>query len=90
VREALQLKSGRFVKALVEALEDPDSRVRIKAIELGLAYLYGKPSEAQPASTQPFAPLSPEDIEPAERELQRSAQEVRELFALPARTDGQA
>jgi hypothetical protein len=89
VREALQPKSRRFVDALVAALEDPDSRVRIKAIELGLAYIYGKPSEAQPASQLPDGPLSfsPEEIEAAERELtQRSDQ----LFALPSRTDGQA
>ena len=45
LREQLAPHSQKFVDALLRGLEDAEGRVRLEAVKLALAYLYGKPVE---------------------------------------------
>ncbi len=45
LREQLEPHSPKLIGALLRALDDPDGRVRLEAVKLGWAYLFGKPVE---------------------------------------------
>lgn len=59
-----------FVQALIDGVKDPDPRVRVECIKLGLAYCYGTPpreGREEPAS-RPLTvwPMTPEELAEAE------------------------
>lgn len=64
LRKQLEPHGKAMVSALIDAMKSEDERVKLEAIKLGLAYLYGKPSEAPPpAEAAPGALMSPEEAE---------------------------
>jgi hypothetical protein len=63
LRSKLNGSAQQIIKALLAALNDSDGRVRLEAIKIAFAYLYGKPSEqpAPPLVEEPAPPSDPDD-----------------------------
>ena len=66
LRSKLNGAARQIVDALLDALKDPDGRVRLEAIKIAFAYLYGKPSEtaAPPLVEEPAPDDDAEDLTP--------------------------
>jgi len=62
IREAAQRHGSAALVRLVELSKDPDGRIAVKAIELILAYGYGKPREHVELTGAENAPLEPQMI----------------------------
>ncbi len=66
VRKALTPHASKFIETLVSLLKHSDPRAQLRAIELGMGYLWGKPQE-RPAD-EPEQPQSlAQSIPPEER-----------------------
>ncbi len=56
IRKLLKPHASKFVDALLELLRDPDWRAKGKALEIGMAYLWGKPPDPSPLEEEDMAP----------------------------------